>query len=141
MTIPRTLAAAAILVGLAIGITRTASADQTMNGHYIGTVTGPRGVGTISTHWYFTPCGVGCSDVATLGRATLVNGQWVLDGTPPLKCDDGTFVADVATAHYTWDPDTLAGTVLATQTKEACGYVPGSASGNFRLIPARGRAD
>jgi hypothetical protein len=62
MTITRKLAVGAVLVGAAIGLAGTASADP-LSGNYTGTVTDGGGhyrEGKTAT-WTFTPCGPDCT--------------------------------------------------------------------------------
>ncbi|BDE12172.1 hypothetical protein Mkiyose1665_21690 [Mycobacterium kiyosense] len=128
----RYLAAATVLaglVGLAAGTVGTARADTTMSGHYTWTTTSPQG-STSSGDFYFTPCGDGCASAAltaggpSVGQAKLVNGQWVMNGTWPQRCSDGSTTG----LPYvdTWDPVTLAGTETITFTSTACGATVGS---------------
>jgi hypothetical protein len=129
MTITRGLAAAAMLAGLAGVTAATAWADTTMSGHYIETETGPA---PYTSDWYVTPCGDGCASIIKAGgggrpsQAHLVDGQWTVDTTGgPAICPDGTSVPDAVSAHYTWDPNTLTGTVQTTNTAPACGFPTG----------------
>jgi hypothetical protein len=121
-------ASSALLAGLAVGTASTAWADTTMSGHYIRTQTGRDGA-PHTADWYFTPCGDGCASVVSgstpLGQAQFVNGQWTVDGTANAICPDGTFVPNASSVHYTWDPNTLAGTVQETANLPACGAAPG----------------
>jgi hypothetical protein len=132
MTITRGVAAAAMFAGLAVGTASTAWADTTMSGHYIRTETNPQTGKSITDDWYVTPCGDGCVLVATRpdasapSQARLVNGQWSLDSAVhALSCPDGTVVPDAVSAHYMWDPNTLAGTVQVTYNAPACGHPAG----------------
>jgi hypothetical protein len=127
MAIGRGFATTAILTGLALALAAPASGD--MNGHYTYTETDPSGA-SVTGDWYVTPCGDGCVSVAlTPGgptrQAHLINGQWTLDSTDSLQCEDGTNVPNATNAHYTWDPNTLAGTVVATDVVAVCGQQPG----------------
>ncbi|ORW96175.1 hypothetical protein AWB92_08100 [Mycobacterium sp. IEC1808] len=112
-----------------------------MNGHYIKT-TDPAGGGrTFTENWYFTPCGDGCADLSSpasglAGRATLVDGQWTLDSTEDIVCKGGVTEGNAANAHYTWDPNTLAGTVQVIQNRGVCDHPPQSYSLTFRLAKA-----
>jgi serine/threonine protein kinase, bacterial len=113
----------------------------TMNGHYIMTVTRRDTAQTVTNNWYFTPCGDGCANASGSspipgGQARLVNGQWTIDGPITIRCPDGTSVPGVTTADYTWDPNTLVGTLQATQTKEACGLSPASQTMDIQLRQA-----
>jgi hypothetical protein len=96
-----------------------------MSGHYI--VTETAGDRSTTDQWYFAPCGDGCASVAhhaakDFGQAHLVGGQWVLDVTgETAMCPDGTQVPNALSAHYTWDPRTLAGTVQHTADAPQCG--------------------
>ena len=118
----------------------SSSSSPTMSGHYIRTETNPRNGMNSDDDWYFTPCGDGCASVAlspggpTYGRSQLVNGQWTMDATDNQSCTDGSTVSDVNTVHYTWDPDTLAGTVQVTQKFAVCGdSAPQSFTNNVQL--------
>jgi hypothetical protein len=113
-----------------------------MSGHYIVTETAA-GDRSATDHWYFAPCGNGCASVApkgakAFGQAHLVGGQWVLDVTGETAvCQDGTQVPNALSAHYTWDPSTLAGTVQKTADAAECGDPAGyQATGNIQLRPA-----
>jgi hypothetical protein len=140
MTITRRLAAAAILAGVAVGTASTALADQpTMSGHYIKTSSAVSAPGTPPTtsDWYATPCGDGCASMASKpggpaqSQARLVNGQWTLDSAVhTLICPDGTVAPNAVSAHYTWDPNTLAGTVELIAQGPACGIPAGYQSTN-----------
>ena len=82
--------------------------------------------------WIFTPCGKGCADVlfadGGTAQATMDHGQWRLDdvgNSTAIKCTaDGT--QSPGSAHYSWDPITLAGQVWATDDSGACGALPGT---------------
>jgi hypothetical protein len=147
MMIARAIATA-MFAGLAIAATGTAWADpeihkgNQMSGHYIGTATASNGQ-TVTTDWYFTPCGDGCASVATApggqpyAQARLVNGQWTEDETNNAVCSDGTVVPNALSAHYTWDPNTLAGTSQNTHKLAACGDPAGyQYTNNFQLRQA-----
>jgi len=123
----RAIAATAMIAGLAVGAASAAWADPpTMNGHYIRTVTNAAGQAT-TVDWYFAPCGGGCASAALtaggqpFGQARLVNGQWTMDTTSPAACADGSSVPDALSGHYTWDPNTLAGTAQTTIKVPSCG--------------------
>jgi hypothetical protein len=113
-----------------------------MSGHYIKTTTDPTGVGhTVTEDWYFTPCGDGCADVSSparggSARAMLVNGQWTIDSTDDVVCKDGTTEGYGAQAHYTWDPNTLAGTVQVIQRQAVCDHAPQSYTVSVQLKKA-----
>jgi hypothetical protein len=132
MTITRGIAAAAMLAGLAVGTASTAWADTTMSGHYIVTNTSPQTGQSQTNDWYATPCGDGCANVAvTPGgpagwQARLVNGQWTMDvNGGNAHCPDGTVVPNATSNHFTWDANTLAGTVETTGNAPACGNSAG----------------
>jgi hypothetical protein len=141
MAVTRAIAATATLAGLAVGAAGTAWADPaTLSGHYIETETNAGGQSG-TNDWYFTPCGPGCASIASnggpIGQARLVNGQWTLDVTGIAGCANGTRVADALSDHYTWDPNTLAGSVKITANVAACGNPAGTVSTNtMRLRPA-----
>jgi hypothetical protein len=144
MAITRRIAAAAMLAGLAVGAAATAWADlPTMSGHYIKTSTDPSSGQSNTKDWYFTPCGDGCASVAETpgglpwGQARFVNGQWTLDTTGDAACRDGSTVPAANSAHYTWDPNTLAGTGQLTTKVPACGDPAGyQYSNNLQLRQA-----
>ena len=133
MTITRGLAAAAILAGVAVGTASTALADQpTMSGHYIKTssaVSAPPGTPTTTSDWYATPCGDGCASISdpggVLGQVRLLNGQWTMDATMNAQCVDGSQVPSALSVHYTWDPNTLAGSSQTTAKVPECGQPAG----------------
>jgi hypothetical protein len=124
MTITRGLAAGAMFAGLALVLTAPVSAADPLNGHYIETETYPDGH-QIHDDWYITPCGDGFAQIKELGQANLVNGQWTLDGSGGVSCEEGGDVPKAIHFHYTWDPDTLAGNVLITNNVQACGNPAG----------------
>jgi hypothetical protein len=132
MAIARGFAATVIFAGLAVGTPSAAWAETTMSGHYIRTETNPQTGQSATDDWYATPCGDGCASLASTpggpaqSQARLVNGQWTLDSTVgTLRCPDGTVVSNAVSAHYTWDPNTLAGTVQLTYQVPACGHPAG----------------
>jgi hypothetical protein len=131
MTVTRAIAATAMLAGLAIGAASTAWAAPTMNGHYLATTTSPQGQ-SVKDDWYVSPCGDGCASVVMPNRATfqaqLVSGHWTMDTTADAACFDGTRVHSAYSTHYTWDPNTLAGTVTTTNKVPACGDPAGNNS-------------
>ena len=51
-----------------------------------------------------------------------------------LSCPDGTVLPNAVSAHYTWDPNTLAGTVQVTYNVPACGNPAGYLTTNFVQI-------
>jgi hypothetical protein len=127
MTIRRCLAVSVLFTGLATALAAPAWSD--MNGHYKYTETDAAGQ-VITGDWYVNPCGDGCVTVAlTPGGPTreahIDNGQWVLDGKDNLECTDGTVIPDATTAHFSWDPNTLAGNVVTTDLVPVCGEQPG----------------
>ena len=132
MTITRGFAATAIFAGLAVGTASAAWAETTMSGHYLRIESDPQTGQSETDDWYATPCGDGCASLAltpggpVISQARLVNGQWTLDSAiHTLNCPDGTVVPNAVSAHYTWDPDTLAGTVQLTSNVPACGIPAG----------------
>jgi len=143
MTITRGLAAAAILAGLAVATAGPAGADpqNQMSGHYIETTTTPSTGQSSTNDWRFTPCGDGCASGASgavTGQARLVNGRWTMDLTEDWVCPDGSRGLGALSTHYTWDPNTLAGTVQNTTKVPACGYSAGQQWTNniqFRQAP------
>ena len=126
MNVARSFAVAATFTTVAVGAAAPASAAPEMSGHYIETETAANGR-SATDNWYFTPCGDGCESVApkgkkAFGQAHLVGGQWTLDVTgETAMCPDGTQVPNALSAHYTWDPSTLAGTVQTTADLAECG--------------------
>lgn len=140
MALGRVFTATAVFTGLAIALAASSFASD-MNGHYTYTETDPTGQ-VATSDWYVTPCGDGCADVAfTPGgptrQAHLVNGQWTLDSTDSLECEDGTKVPNATNAHFTWDPNTLTGKVATTDIVPVCGEQPGHQETNdMKLTPA-----
>ena len=136
MTITRGFAAGAMLAGLALVVTAPVSTADPLNGHYIETETYPDGH-QIHDDWFITPCGDGCADIKNLGQAHLVNGQWTLDGKGGVSCEEGGDVKDAIGFHYSWDPNTLDGTVQITNNVKACGNPQGyQETNNLHLQPA-----
>jgi hypothetical protein len=126
MNVTRSFAVAATFAAVAVGTAAPASAAPEMSGHYIVTETAASDR-SATDDWYFTPCGDGCESVARKGvkafaQAHLVGGQWILDVTgEAAMCPDNTQVPNALSAHYTWDPSTLAGTVQTTADAAECG--------------------
>ena len=132
MTMTRGFAATAIFAGLAVGTASAAWAETTMSGHYLRIETDSQTGQSETDDWYATPCGDGCASLAAtpggpaISQARLVNGQWTLESAiHTLNCPDGTVAPNAVSAHYTWDPDTLAGTVQLTSNVPACGIPAG----------------
>jgi hypothetical protein len=129
MAIVRSLAAAAVFTGLAVGAASTAWAGEpTMNGNYTLTSTSPGGE-SVDTDWTVNSCGVGCLWVkagAGSSQAHLIGGQWVLDSMDNIKCADNTYVMYAANSHMVWDPVTLQGTNLISYFMPVCGRGAGS---------------
>ena len=132
MTITRGFAATAIFAGLAVGTASAAWAETTMSGHYLRIETDPQTGQSETDDWYATPCGDGCASLAltpggpAISQARLVDGQWTLESAiHTLNCPDGTVAPNAVSAHYTWDPATLAGTVQLTSNVPACGIPAG----------------
>lgn len=131
MAIARSLAATAIFAGFALGFAAPVTAADQMSGHYIETETDPSTGHQDTYDWYLTPCGDGCASITgarggQVGQAQLVNGQWTFDTSADDECSDGTHTPNALSAHYTWDPNTLAGTALVTRTVPVCGYPAGA---------------
>ena len=145
MSVRRSFAIAATLTAVAVGAAATAWADPpTMNGHYIRTETNPETGHSQTDDWYISPCGDGCAsvgirpDAPAPSQARLVNGQWNLDSAVHATiCQDGTVVPNAVSAHYTWDANTLAGTVKVTYNVPACGNPAGhTQTNNVQLTQA-----
>lgn len=128
MAIARVAAATAVLAGLAVPAASTAWADTpTMNGSYTLTSTSPGGK-AMTTDWSVSSCGDACVYVkagAGGSQARLIGGQWVMDTMDDLRCADGTYTQFATNAHYTWDPNTLAGTNEISYFMPACGHPAG----------------
>jgi hypothetical protein len=138
MAIAWGFAATAVFAGLAVGTAGAAWAEPTMSGHYIRTETDPQTGQSENDDWYATPCGNGCVALASepggpiLSKARLVNGQWTLNSAiHTLICPDGTVLPNAVSAHYTWDPNTLVGTVQITYNVPACGSPAGTEISNY----------
>jgi hypothetical protein len=141
MNVTRSFAVAATLAAVAVGTASTAWPDQNMSGHYIRTETDPQTGQSVIDDWYATPCGDGCVSIAStpggpaLSQARLVNGQWTLaSAVHTLGCPDRTVVPNAVSAYYTWDPNTLAGTVQLTYEVPACGIPAGYQTTNLVQI-------
>lgn len=126
MTVTRSLAVAAAVAAVAVGPAAPAFAAPELSGHYIETETAANDRST-TDNWYFSSCGDGCASVArkgakAFGQAKLVGGQWTLDvAGETAMCPDGSQVPNALSAHYTWNPSTLAGTVQTTADAPECG--------------------
>jgi hypothetical protein len=124
MTVTRGIAAAAMFAGLAVGTASTAWADTTMSGHYIATETNPPSSQVTTRDWYFTPCGNGCAQAtggSVQAQARLVNGQWTMQVLgQTIDCDNGRSIPNAVNSTYTWDQNTLAGTVQKTLIAQGC---------------------
>lgn len=127
MTFSRRIVFVAVCAGwLAAGSAAIASADPTMSGHYVSTVTSASGE-TTTSDWYFTPCGAGCASVANtpggpgFGEARLFNGQWTLAWHSDAFCPSGTSVPGAYASYATWDPNTLSGKNESGITRPVCG--------------------
>ena len=129
MTITRGFAAGAMLAGLALGLTAPVAAADPLNGHYIETETYPDGH-QVHSDWYITPCGDGCASIRDLGQANLVDGQWTLDGSGGVTCEQGGDTPNAIGYHYSWDPNSLAGTVKITNNEQVCGNPKGYQESN-----------
>jgi hypothetical protein len=142
MNATRSFAVAGTFAAVAAGAAGPASAAPVMTGHYIRTATGPTGGGrTFAEDWFFRPCGDGCADmsspsVAGGARAMLVDGQWTMDSLSDVVCKDGTTEGNAANTQYTWDPNTLAGTVQVTQNQSVCDHPRQSYTLTFHLTKA-----
>jgi hypothetical protein len=131
MTVTRGFAATVIFAGLAVGTASAAWADTALSGHYIRSEMSQSGQSE-TDDWYATPCGDGCASIAStpggpaISQARLVNGQWTLtSASHTLACPDGTVVPNAVNAYYTWDPNTLAGTVQIISQGPACNIPAG----------------
>lgn len=114
----------------------SAGADASvMSGHYIRTATNRESGAAMTTHWYATPCGPGCATVEICAsdkhercgaaQAALSQGRWLMEVRATLVCTDqfGNPAGDIpggAIAHYSWDPNTLAGAAETTADGPGC---------------------
>ena len=142
MHVTRSFAVAATLAAVAVGAPAPACAAPVMSGHYIKTTTyTTEGGHPLTEDWFFTPCGDGCADMSSPAagggaRAMLVNGQWTMDSISDVVCKGGTTEAYAANTHYTWDPNTLAGTVQVIQRQAVCDDAPQSYTVSVQLTKA-----
>lgn len=141
--------ALASLAGLA-GLPVPAHADPgSHSGHYVETSTNRDSGGTVTNHWFFTPCGPDCASVqmcdnekregCTSARAQLVKDRWEMDVSHiDIACPDGLVVPDATSFHYEWNPDTLRGTGEGNRYGPGCpgGSTPSSTTVDFTLKPA-----
>jgi hypothetical protein len=135
IAIAQGIVATARFADLALGLAAPAFATNQLSGHYIETETGAAGQST-TNDWYVTPCSDRCASINSnggpLAQARLANGQWTMDTTAIAACPDGTRVPNAFSDHYTWDPNTLAGTVRITNTAGVCGK-PAGDSGTINM--------
>ncbi|SLD05548.1 Uncharacterised protein [Mycobacteroides abscessus subsp. abscessus] len=142
---------AAILATAAasIALAPVAVADTQMSGHYIRTAVNRESGGTMTTHWYATPCGQGCASIEICAndkhercgtaKASLVDGRWDMQVRVTLVCTDqnGNPAGEIpggAIAHYTWDPNTLAGVAETDADGPECPAVTSAGTVNdFQL--------
>lgn len=137
MRITSGLAAGAMFAGLALVMTAPVSSADPLNGHYIETETYPDGHQDPPSDWYISPCGDGCANIQHLGQAHLDGNTWTLDGKGGVSCEQGGDVHDAINFHYTWDANTLDGTVQITNNVAACGNPQGyQESNHLHLAPA-----
>ena len=135
MTITRGVAAGAMFAGLALGLPAPMSAADPLNGHYIETETYPDGHQCTTTGTSLPA--VTAASIRDLGQANLVDGQWTLDGNGGVTCEQGGDIPNAIDYHYSWDPNSLAGTVKITNNEQACGNPKGYQETNqLQLAPA-----
>jgi hypothetical protein len=126
MACGRVCATITVFAAIALGVSAPAWAAE-MSGSYWA-----QEIGDPAAVWTFTPCGNGCAEVVfadgRTAQARLDRGQWRVDdvgNSTAIKCTaDGT--ESPGSAHYSWDPTTLAGQVWATDDTGACGVLPGT---------------
>jgi serine/threonine protein kinase, bacterial len=107
-----------------------------LSGHYDETETYPDGH-QVHSDWNMTPCGDGCVSIADLGQAHLSKGQWTLDGSGSVTCEQGGDTPNAIGFHYSWDPVTLAGSVKITNNEQVCGNPAGyQVTNNLQLALA-----
>ncbi len=138
MTITRGFAAGAMLAGLALVVTAPVSTADPLNGHYIETETYPDGHQAPQTTGSSPPAATDAPTIQHLGQAHLVNGQWTLDGKGGVSCEEGGDVRDAINFHYTWDPNTLDGTVQITNNVASL-WQPAGLPGDQQAAPGSRR--
>jgi hypothetical protein len=133
MSVTWRLAVAATFAAVAVVVAPQAVAvAPEMSGHYTATITpdttasGPQ---PQNFDWYVTPCGDTCLNIAVgaasnpPAQAQLINGLWTLDTTNNWNCSDGTTVPNAVDNYYSWDPNTLEGTMQGSFIVAACGSI------------------
>lgn len=134
---------------LSLVLAPIAVADTQMSGHYIRTAVNRESGGTMTTHWYATPCGQGCASIEICANdkhercgtapASLSEGRWTMQVRVTLVCTDqfGNPAGEIpggAIAHYTWDANTLAGVAETTADGPGCPAVTSAGTTNdFQL--------
>jgi hypothetical protein len=126
MVFGRVCATLTVFAAIALGVSAPAQAAE-LSGAYWATE-----IGDPAEVWTFSPCGHECAEVVFAdgrsARARVDRGQWRVDDVgndTAIKCTaDGT--QSIGSAHYSWDPITLAGQVWATDDTGACGVLPGT---------------
>jgi hypothetical protein len=126
--VARTLAAAAILYGAAVGFAGSSAAGDPLGVYDFNSDGGETSI------WTATPCGAGCVNVGVTnispnwndqrftGQATEDDGQWYMrvDVRYAVRCDIDQLLYP-GQFEYVWDAATLTGTAVAIQTTPNCG--------------------
>jgi len=143
VTITRTLAAAVVLAGAAVGCASSTEgrpakspaespiSSPTNADDFSGTYTVSFDDGLVRT-WTATSCGRGCADVEQTpnpfdvkAQARSSGDQWTIEFSSPtgVVCDDNSLHAGTQT--WTWDAGTLRGSYHVKQDVAACGDAAG----------------
>jgi hypothetical protein len=127
MGIVRTIAGAALLSAMAVGLAGPARADD-LSGFYnvtrMGNITAP---GNTAMMWHIDACGSGCAQIRDEYGATwdahLVNGKWVATRHTDnaVDCRNGTFAPGTSQLSVDAGTSKMRGTIISTSDGPACG--------------------
>jgi hypothetical protein len=123
--IGRTLAAAALIGGTAVGLAGPAHAETLVSGTYVVALGGPSYYNKGPAMWFVELCGAGCAHLrdgkGTEWDAKLANGRWTASrhSDTAVNCANGYFAP--GTSVFSVDAQTLTGTIVSTSDGPACG--------------------
>src|SRR5262249_39615125 len=138
MRFDRTIAAAALMGAVAVGLPGPAWADD-LGGFYnvviSGAVTAP---GNTPMMWHIDLCGSGCAQIRDSDGvkvdAHLSDGQSSATRHTPnaVNCRNGTFAP--GTSQLSLNPQTMRGTIISTSDGPACGSPTPITAGTVYIV-------